>query len=102
MAEARINPCFYSHILGFLHQNHKTQCIGQKSRVFSSHVGCSGLVVEGIGLWGSQLFIVVSRVIVQWGTNQNVVFEIAVRKISRLPTLKVSRELKNWYFPTKF
>jgi len=39
---------------------------------------------------------------VQWGTNQNVVFEIAVRKISRLPTLKVSRELKNWYFPTKF
>jgi hypothetical protein len=28
---------------------------------------------------------------VQWGTNQNVIFEIAVRKISRLPTLKASR-----------
>jgi hypothetical protein len=39
---------------------------------------------------------------VQWGTNQNVVFKIAVRKLSRLPTLKASRELKNWYFPTKF
>jgi hypothetical protein len=38
----------------------------------------------------------------QWGTNQNVVFEITVRKISRLPTLKASRELKNWYFPVKF
>jgi hypothetical protein len=36
---------------------------------------------------------------VQWGTNQNVVFKIAVRKISRLPALKASRELKNWYFP---
>jgi hypothetical protein len=39
---------------------------------------------------------------VQWGTNQNVVFEIAMRKLSRLPTLKASRELKNWYFPSKF
>jgi hypothetical protein len=39
--------------------------------------------------------------IVQWGTNQNVVFKIAVRKLSRLPTLKASRELTNWYFPTK-
>jgi len=38
----------------------------------------------------------------QWGTNQNVVFEFAVRKISILPTLKASRELKNWYFTTKF
>jgi len=39
---------------------------------------------------------------VQWGTNQNVVFEIAARKLSRLPTLKACRELKNWYFSTSF
>jgi hypothetical protein len=39
---------------------------------------------------------------VQWGTNQNVVFEIAARKLSRLPTLKAFRELKNWYFSTIF
>ena len=39
---------------------------------------------------------------VQWGTNQNVVFEIAARKLSRLPTLKAFQELKNWYFPTMF
>jgi len=40
--------------------------------------------------------------LVQWGTNQNVVFEIAARKLSRLPTLKAFRELKNWYFSTIF
>jgi hypothetical protein len=39
---------------------------------------------------------------VQWGTNQNVVFEIAARKLSRLPTLKAFLELKNWYFSTIF
>jgi hypothetical protein len=44
---------------------------------------------------------VMGGMVVQWGTNQNVVFTIAVRKLSRLPTLKASRELKNWYFPTK-
>jgi hypothetical protein len=42
------------------------------------------------------------KTIVQWGTNQNVVFEIAARKLSRLPTLKAFPELKNWYFPTNF
>jgi len=39
---------------------------------------------------------------VQWGNNQNVVFEIAARKLSRLPTLKAFRELKIWYFSTIF
>jgi len=32
--------------------------------------------------------------IVQCGSNQNVVFEFAMREISVLPTLKASRELK--------
>jgi len=36
------------------------------------------------------------------GSNQNVVFEFAKREISVLPTLKASRELKNWYFTMKF
>jgi len=35
-------------------------------------------------------------------TNQNGVFEIEVKEISMLPTLTASRELKNWYFNTKF
>jgi len=39
---------------------------------------------------------------VQWGRNQNVVFEFAMREISVLPTLKASRELKNWYFTMNF
>jgi len=38
---------------------------------------------------------------VQWGSNQNVVFEFAMREISLLSTLKVSREFKNWYFTMK-
>jgi len=38
---------------------------------------------------------------VQWGPNQNGVFEIAVKEISMLPTLTASQELKNWYFTTK-
>jgi len=34
-----------------------------------------------------------------WSSNQNhVVFESTVREISVMPTLKASRELKNWYF----
>jgi len=35
------------------------------------------------------------------GSNQNVVFEFAVREILVLPTLKVSQELKIWYFNMK-
>jgi len=36
------------------------------------------------------------------GSNQNVIFEFVVREISILPTLKASRELKNWYFTMNF
>jgi len=43
-----------------------------------------------------------NKIGVQWGTNQNVVFEIAAKKLSRLPTLKAFRELKNWYFSIFF
>jgi len=39
-----------------------------------------------------------TKVIVQWGSNQNAVFEFAVREILVLPTLKASQELNNWYF----
>jgi len=42
------------------------------------------------------------NIYVQWGSNQNVVFEFTMREISVLPTLKGSRELKNWYFTKKF
>jgi len=43
-----------------------------------------------------------SFVIVQWGDNQNGVFEFAVKEIPVLPTLTASQELKNWYFTMKF
>jgi len=39
---------------------------------------------------------------VQWSTNQNGVFEFAMKEISMLATLIASRELKNWYFTMKF
>jgi len=39
---------------------------------------------------------------VQWGPNQDGVFEIVVKEISMLLTLTTSRELKNWYFITNF
>jgi hypothetical protein len=55
----------------------------------------------GVGL-GAYLNSCHGLSIVQWGTNQNVVFEIAARKLSRLPTLKAFLELKNWYFSTIF
>jgi len=39
---------------------------------------------------------------VYWSSNQNVFFEFVIRKISMLPTLKASQELKNWYFTMKY
>jgi len=41
-------------------------------------------------------------IIVQWGTNQNGVFQFAMKEVSVLPTLTAFRELKNWYFTMKF
>jgi len=39
---------------------------------------------------------------VQWGDNQNGVFEFVVKEISVLPTLIAFQGLKNWYFTMNF
>jgi len=45
---------------------------------------------------------ILQKSIVQWGTDQNVIFEFAVKEIAVLPTLTASQELKNWNFTMEF
>jgi len=44
------------------------------------------------------IHIVITLVIVQWGDNQNGVFEFAMKEISHLPTFTTSQGLINWCF----